>query len=151
MLIKEISLNLDKLGSYQEWKKANGDDFSLWDYLFGVANVEIALGFAKLFWPDFVEYEGGVFLSESFDIDIYKQWQAKLGNDIGAIERAINHQHLDDLLPGAEEVGIDNLLYLGQTMAEMWENRLRLLYPERRFHVASIRDEQTVTVSFYQL
>ncbi len=27
----------------QQWRKANSDDFSLWDYLFAVANVEVAL------------------------------------------------------------------------------------------------------------
>lgn len=90
-------------------------------------------------------------MSETFEPDIYEQWKAKLGNNMGAIERAMNHQHVDDLLPGAERVGIDNLLYLGQTIAQMWENRLKVLYPQRSFRVASIRDEQTVTVTFYRL
>jgi hypothetical protein len=40
MTIKQISLNTDQLLDFQQWKKANGDDFSLWDYLFGVSNVE---------------------------------------------------------------------------------------------------------------
>lgn len=58
MFIKQISLNADKLIDFQQWKKAKGDDFSLWDYLFGSANIEIAIAFTKLFWPDFVEHEG---------------------------------------------------------------------------------------------
>ena len=84
MLIEKTSLNTDRLIGFQEWKKTNGEDFSLWDYLFAVSNVEIAIAFSKLFWPDFVEYEDGIFLSEAFDKQTYKQWKDQLGNDIAA-------------------------------------------------------------------
>jgi hypothetical protein len=109
MSIKQISLNADQLSDFQQWKKANGDDFSLWDYLFGSANIEIAIAFTKLFWPDFVEHEGGIFLSEAFNSQIYEQWKIELGNDVAAIEQVMNHQHIDDILPGAENASIDNL------------------------------------------
>ncbi len=150
MPIEQISLNKDKLIDFQQWKKANGDNFSLLDYLFGVSSIEVALAFTKLFWPDFVEHEGGIFLSEAFNREIYEQWKVQLGNDITAIERVINHQHIDDILPGAENVGIDNLFYLGQSLAQMWSSRLKLLYPHRHFQVESHWDEHTVVVMFYQ-
>ena len=66
MSLKQISLNADKLSDFQQGKKANDDDFSLWDYLFGAANIEIAIAFTKLLWSDFVEHEGGIFLSAPF-------------------------------------------------------------------------------------
>ena len=53
--------------------------------------------------------------------------KAELGNDITAIERVINHQHIDDLLPGTDKVGAENLYYLGQAIAQMWESRLLLI------------------------
>lgn len=150
MFIKQISLNADQLSDFQQWKKANGDDFSLWDYLFGSANIEIAIAFTKLFWPDFVEHEGGIFLSEAFDSQIYEQWKIELGNDVAAIEQVMNHQHVDDILPGAQNASSDNLLYLGQALAQMWESRLKSLYPQRRFQVKCDRDEDTVVVTFFQ-
>ncbi len=148
---EQISLNTEQLLDFQQWKKANGGDFSLWDYLFGVANVEIALAFTKLFLPDFIEHEGGIFLSEVFKQEIYEQWKAKLGNDITEIERVMNHQHIDDILSGTDKVGTDNLFYLGQCIKQMWESRLKLLYPDRRFEVCCNRDEYTVVVTFYQI
>jgi hypothetical protein len=151
MFIKEIALNADKLSEFQQWKKINGDNFSLLDYLFGVASIEVAIAFTKLFWPDFVEYENGIFLSSAFNSQIYEQWKAKLGNDIAAIERVMNHQHIDDILPGGEKVGIENLLYLGRAIAQMWESRLKLLYPQQRFQVECDRDDLTVVVTFYQM
>ncbi|MEQ8959682.1 MAG: hypothetical protein RLP02_17455 [Coleofasciculus sp. C2-GNP5-27] len=46
------SLNTDKMSDFQQWKQINGNDFSLWDYLGGVANIELELAFTKLFLPD---------------------------------------------------------------------------------------------------
>lgn len=138
------------MSDFQKWKKANGDDFSLWDYLSGVANVEVALAFTTLFWPGFVEHDGGIFLAEAFNQELYEQWKAELGNDIAAIERVMNHQHIDDLLPGAETVGIDNLFFLGEVIQQMWENRLNSGYPDRTFQVSCNQDEYTVVVTFCQ-
>jgi hypothetical protein len=148
MATQQISLNTDRMSEFQQWKKANGDDFSIWDYLSGVANVEVALAFTTLFWPDFVEYDGGIFLAESFNQEIYEQWKAELGNDIAAIERVMNHQHIDDLLPGAENVGIDNLFALGKVIKQMWENRLKSCYPKRNYQAFCNKDEYTVVVTF---
>lgn len=151
MLIKQVSLNTDQLTDFQRWKKANSDDFSLWDYLFGVSSVEVALAFTKLFWPDFVEHEGGIFLSEAFNSQIYERWKAQMGNDIAEIEKVMNHQHIDDILPGAENVSTENLFYLGQAIAQMWESRLNLLYPHQRFQVGCNQEDHTVVVTFYQV
>jgi hypothetical protein len=152
MLTEKISLNpnTDHLKNFQRWKQANGDDFSLWDYLSRVSRVELAIAFTKLFWPDFVEHENGIFLFEAFNIQVYEQWKTELGNDIASIERVMNHQHIDDILQGAEKVGIENLLYLGQSITQMWETRLKLLYPQRRFQMICNQDESTVVVTFYQ-
>ena len=114
MSLKQIYLNADKLRDFQQGKKAKGDDFSPWDYLFGAANIEIARAFTKLFGSDFVEHEGGIFLSEAFNSQIYEQWKIERGNDVAAIEKVMNHQHIDDILPGAQNASTENLLYFGQ-------------------------------------
>lgn len=149
MIGSDKPLNPELLTDFQQWKQANDEDFSLWDYLSGVATVEMAIAFTKLFWPDFVEHEKGIFLAEAFDVQIYQDWKEKLGCDISAIERMMNHQHIDDLLPGADRVGIENLVYLGNAIATMWESRLQSLYPGREFQVNCDRDEYTVVVTFH--
>lgn len=116
-----------------------------------MSRVEVALAFTKLFLPDLIEHEGGIFLSEVFNNEIYEQWKTKLGNDITKIEQVMNHQHIDDILSGADKVGTDNLFYLGQAIKQMWESHLKSLYPNRRFEVCCNRDEYTVVVMFYQI
>ncbi|MGK7902281.1 MAG: hypothetical protein AB4352_12875 [Hormoscilla sp.] len=144
-------LNADQLPDFQQWQKVNNDDFSLWDYLFGVASVEMAIAFTKLFWPDAIEHEGGIFLSEAFERQNYEQWKATLGNDITSIEQVINHQHIDDLLPGSQDVGTENILYLGKAIAQMWQSRLQQLYPQRCFQVNCDRVDDSVVVTFHQV
>lgn len=151
MSIKHLFLNIEQLREFQNWKTANGDHFSLRDYLFGVSNVEVAIAFTKLFWPDFVEHDGGVFLSEAFDIKIYEQWKAEFDRDIQSIEKVINHQHIDDILPGADNVSIDNLIYLGEALAQMWESRLNSAFPNRKFKVICNHEDQDIVVFFYQI
>ncbi|MEG4942309.1 hypothetical protein [Microcoleus sp. F4-D5] len=89
-------------------------------------------------------------MSEAFNSQIYEQWKIKLGNDVAAIEQVMNHQHIDDILPGAQNASTDNLLYLGQALAQMWESRLKLVYPQRGFQVKCDRDGYTVVVTFFQ-
>lgn len=62
----------------------------------------------------------------------------------------MNHVHLEDILPEAEKVEIENLFYLGQVLSQMWESRLKLLYPTRDFKRECNRDDSTVIVTFYQ-
>ena len=72
MYSEQLSLNTDQLLDFQQWKKSNSSDFSLWDYLSCVTNVEVALAFTKLFLPDFIEHEDGISLSEVFNREIYE-------------------------------------------------------------------------------
>ncbi|MCD8486380.1 MAG: hypothetical protein LRZ84_06445 [Desertifilum sp.] len=152
-LTKKITtdLNLAQLKNFQRWRRLNESQFSLWDYLHRVSRVEVALAYTKLFLPDFIEYEGGIFLKEAFSQDFYEQWKVTLDGDMTAIEKVMNHQHIDDLLPGAEQVGIDNLLYLGEAIAQTWDSRLRSVYPDKPFNVECQEDDCTVVVTFSQI
>ncbi|MEA5509507.1 hypothetical protein VB715_07000 [Crocosphaera sp. UHCC 0190] len=148
--IRDLRPDIDNLKNFQRWKAINGEDFSPWDYLFRASRAEVAIILATLFCPEFIEYDGGIFLAEAFDQAIYQQWKQQLGNDIKAIEKVMNHQHIDDLFSGSNRVGINNLCYLGQAIRQMWENHLKLVYPHLRFVVCCEHDEDTVTVTFYQ-
>jgi hypothetical protein len=147
---KQPLLDVDKLVDFQRRKKINDGDYTLWDYLFGIGNIEMGIVFTKLFWPDFVEHEGGIFLSEAFNLQIYEQWKVQLAADGVGLEQVINHQYVNDLLPGVQNVSAENLLFLGQTLVEMWKARLKLLYPQRCFKVKCDWDEHTVVITVFQ-
>lgn len=147
---KQVQPNLQQLKNFQRWQAVNGDGFSLLDYLAQTSRMETAIAFTKLFWPDFVQHEQGIFLKEQFSLERYIQWQKELQGDITAIEKVMNHLHLDDLLPGSEKVGQENLLYLAETLQQMWESRLKILYPQQDFDWILNHDDATVVMTFHQ-
>ena len=150
--MNQTNLQLEQLKNYQLWRKANGEAFTLLDYLYGVANIELAIAFTALFWPEFTEHKGGVFFAIGFSEQLYDQWHEALKGDLVGIEQVMNHRHVADLLPGSENTSSENVLYLGQKIAEMWESRLARLYPKRRFSVRCYRDEDSdVEITFTQL
>jgi len=150
-----LELRVDQLKDFQVWKAANSDAFSLGDYLFGVSNLETAIAFTKLFWPDSLVHEEGIFLTDGFSIDNYKEWKEKLDGDITSIEKIMNLRYVDDLLPSADDISRNNLIYFGQTLADMWESKLAKTFSGKLFLVECNFDEDDqdskVTVTFSQI
>ena len=61
----------------------------------------LAYGFASLFWPDFVEVDGALILAEMYTEEGFQNWYSHFNGDLTAIEKMINHVHLEDLFVNA--------------------------------------------------
>ena len=59
--------NSDIISEYSEWKSANKDSFTWWNYVNLKADINAALGLAKFFYPEIIEKDGGIFLKDSFN------------------------------------------------------------------------------------
>lgn len=69
------------LARFQAWKAGvhtqTGEparDVRLWTYLYSEASPDLAVAFAKLFWPDFLGVEGYVLLAEHYRPDNFAGW-----------------------------------------------------------------------------
>lgn len=149
--MKKVSLQTNDLADFQQWKVINDEDFSLIDYLYFNTSFDLAIAFTKLFWPDFIEYKNGIFFQDSFDVQIYNEWAETLGNEIFEIEKILNHRHMEDFFQSLEGVSDNNLLYLGQVIAEMWQARLNQVYPDRHFRVECSQGDCETVVTFWQI
>jgi hypothetical protein len=109
-----------------------------------------------LFWPDFAEHEGGLFLASTLpqprlSLDAY--------SDLTAAEAFHNHVHIPDefdhdaSLDGTNPEGAywDNThpdflaaCEIGRRMAVMWHAKLRLEHPNRRTRVYFTSDDNPV-------
>lgn len=151
--MKKTSTNIEasSLPRLAEWAKAD-PQFTPLTWLHAEADIEMAVAFTALFWPELVEHDGGIFLRESFDPEVHAQWKEKLGEDAPAIERVMNHRHVADLLPGADHVGFANLQHLGHVLAATWRTRLADAFPERQFDVIYSEDpeDEEVIITFSQ-
>ena len=46
------------------WRKHNGNDFSIEDWIVSEGNVRFAIAYNKIFWPEFVHYDNCVILKK---------------------------------------------------------------------------------------
>lgn len=120
-------------------------------------DTELILRFYRLFWPEFREYEGQIFIvlpdtTEDDFIQTYEIWAGQLeGADL---QRMINHTHLIDELPELAELtepdrnGVEQI---AKALEDTWSSKLKRDYPDREFIVtAEVAPEGDVITTFYE-
>ena len=103
------------------------------DYLyFDDKGPELALMYSKLFWPDLIEVDGFVFISEKYERKNYE----KIITDsrVKNVERFINTWYLQYAV-GTGEYDCDDEIWelLGQTLCDTWKQRAQYLFPQKSF------------------
>ena len=107
--------------------------FSFWNFLYHRREgAEVALAYARVFWPELVMVEGFVFLSENYD----REYFDRVVSDYGGIqvEATINTTYLDELF-GAGPIDADESVWceLGNVVGQCWKARAQSLFPSMRF------------------
>lgn len=103
------------------------------DYLhFDDRGPELALIYSKLFWPDLIEVDGFVFISEKYERRNYELiiTDARVNN----VESYVNTFYLFDAV-GTGEYDCEDEIWelLGHTLCETWKQRAQHLFPEKSF------------------
>ena len=121
-------------------------NFNAFDFIHAFGSGHDALLYAKLFWPDFVEFKGMVFLSQTVEYE----------DDRKRIEEALK-RYCDDLTKTEESFNVIEVSQLfgrriGETdeeedrflceiLAEVWSGRLETLFPNYTFIVKVVECE----------
>src|SRR5690349_11931199 len=92
-----------------QWNNGRGIDVDSW--LNGIGSFEHAIAYGNLFWPEFVEHDGCIFVG-GVNPKNYKAWLKQTRGDKAATERVMNHLHLGDLFPNAPARTMAQKLYL---------------------------------------
>ena len=116
----------------QEWNDGRGIDLLSWIGCIG--NLGQAIAYGELFWPEFVEFDGGVFFS-GFSKESYHGFMAQTDSDRRAVETVMNHRHILDLFPG-QQVRRPQVVYFGRLLREMWAAKLQRDFPGRSIVVS---------------
>ena len=90
-----LDINLSVLNEFDDWKNSN-PDWNIGDYLHLNYNLNSAISFSKLFFPDFIEKEGCVILNFRYDEDIFWQWHRHFDGSIKDIEYKCNFYEVMD-------------------------------------------------------
>lgn len=150
----EILLEVVLLPQYSEWQRLQKEPFTLWNYIDARSDVELAAAFSKLFYPDFVEIDGQIFLAEQYSENALDQWRQYFDGDKQKVEQMINHVHIIDLFNNnASDVYKPELYeYLGKVLTVCWNHALQDMFPTKQFVMEYTTDDQEYgpTITFYQ-
>lgn len=123
----------------QQWNEGRGVDWKTW--LYCVGSFDHAIGYGKLFWPEFIEFDDCVFLAEGFSKECYYTSMRQGGGNKQAVEEVMNHRHILDLFWVPERQPTrEQIVYLGRLLKEMWTAKLHRDFPARRI-VLSFSEE----------
>ena len=127
-------LDTSLLRDFSAFKKSADWNYSLLNYIESRGSIELAVAFASFFWPQFVERRGCIIRAEGFSEDNFEAWWASSKGNCELAELTLNHLHVNELIPGDSTLREPAVMrYLGTTIADCWLNRVRSLYPQRRF------------------
>jgi len=115
---------------------ADTSNFNVLDFVSAFGSPLYALAYSKLFWPDFIEFEGMIFLKENVeDEEDRSRIRTALARSSTPkeVERSFNQFMIPDIFfsAGLGTTNGDENLCLAERMVEMWEARLARLFPGR--------------------
>jgi hypothetical protein len=71
-----------------------GSTISLWSFVNLKGSMELGYAFASLFWPELIEFRGGIFVAELFGEDSFDRWMLALDRNLTRVEAMMNHVHV---------------------------------------------------------
>jgi hypothetical protein len=154
MLEQDLIKRLSSL--YTEQDTTN---FNVLDYVYAFGSPLQALMYSKLFWPEFIEIEDMVFLKDRMEDEddrraVLKVLEQHEGNR-SKTEQAFNLFEIPQDMFGKKmgETTEEEDRDLAEILVEMWQCRLRMLFPNRSFKVMLLTAEETggeIGILFYQ-
>ena len=134
----------------------NGGDMSPESWAYSVGTYSLAVGYANLIWPKFIEIQGMIFRDDVSEEDVVA-WLASASDNKKSVESMLNHLHIQDIQhPGIwTNATTTQIRYLGETFRASWSAKLALDFPNRRFSVeyfdSDTDDLSESQVLFYEL
>ncbi len=132
-MMQESKSAHDLIPELGQWN--NGKGISIEGWISCIGNIRHAIGYSRLFWPNFVEHKGCIFLASHFDEAKFNDWAESTNWNLTAIESVINHLHILDLFPNDSEATKEQIIYLGGNLKKMWEAKLAFDFPSAQISV----------------
>jgi hypothetical protein len=135
------------------WNNGSGIDLESWIGCEG--RFSLAVGYAAVFWPEFVEFDGYI-LRRGFSEESLRGFESRARADRKGTEWLMNHLHIADIHhSGCPDLTKDKIVVLGAVLREIYEAKLRYVFPERpctvEFSVpADSEDLMEYQLSFWQ-
>jgi hypothetical protein len=116
--------------------------FDPWEEIHDHGDADLALAFARLFWPTFVERQGCVVIEHRAEGAAIAEAFDRSGGDPRAVEERLNRVALREQMPIEDsEIEDETFLEVAQIMQRSWRAALAEQFPGREFVVELLDSE----------
>ena len=135
------------------WNNGAGIDLESWVGCQG--SFSLAVGYASVFWPEFVEFEGYI-LRKGFSETSLRGFEGQEGISRKSVEWLMNHLHIADVqYYGCKDASKDKIFLLGSVLKEIYQAKLQWQFPDSpcvvEFHIPEDpQDLMEYQISFWQ-
>lgn len=133
--------DIDLIPELLDWKKLNGDSFSVEEWGDAHLTPELIIGFSHIYFPKFAKFENGVFFANSIP-NLKKQRESGEWKNLDTIELQylFNHQHVLDYFVGMmgesyDKISRKQLECVGKILVDIWGMKLRSDFPDLNLHI----------------
>ncbi len=110
------------------WNNGAGIDLESWIGCKGTFS--LAVGYATVFWPEFVVFDGYV-LRAGFSVASLRGFEKQRDINRKAVEWNMNHLHIADIqFYGCPDASKDKLILLGNVLTEIYQAKLAWQLPD---------------------
>jgi len=115
------------------WNNGAGIDVDGW--ICGSGTFQLAIGYSRIFWPKFVEFEGLVLRVGSFTAETVAGFMQQSKGDKSSVEAVINHIHIETIHGATDDASRERLVFLGNLLKDIYSVKLAHDFPHRVFEV----------------
>ncbi|MES1196819.1 MAG: hypothetical protein ABUL58_07740, partial [Steroidobacter sp.] len=131
------------------WNNGAGIDLGSWVGCEG--RFALAVGYASIFWPEFVEFDGYI-LRKGFSEQSLRGFESQQGATRKGIEWLMNHLHIADTHHyGCPDMTRDKIALLGTILKEIYEAKLQYVFSNRPCVVEYYQPEDKNDLIGYQI
>ncbi|MGJ8641713.1 MAG: hypothetical protein ACSHYA_20150 [Opitutaceae bacterium] len=139
----------DMKAELSKWNNGDGIDLENWVSCEG--NFSLAVGYAEIFWPEFVLYKDYI-LRKGFSVDSLEGFEKQCGENRHAIESVMNHLHIADIQHfGCKDASKEKIKRLGNILKEIYEAKLQYEFPEHPCEVSFHQPEDEGELIEYEI
>ena len=145
-----LKIDLSILDEYDDYAKANSDNWNIQSYLNMKYDINAAIAFSKFFFPDFVEREKCIILESRYNEGIFDEWYNEFNGDIEEVEKASNFYDIKDFFNINGVGDVNQLEVLGIILKSILEINLKNLFPDKKFEIYLIENYGETSITFHQ-
>ncbi len=150
-----IKVNTSILKDYEILNDLNPTNWDISEYLDLKYDINAALAFSKLFFPDFVEEQGCIILAFRFNDQNFEEWIKHFDGNKSEVERICNSYDVADYFKFNRHVDESGDQYnkmieeFAQVLKSSWEINCKLLFPDRKYIVEISEQYDRTRITLY--